>query len=103
MAIGNKKYCECYYGDVIEYAVENYQELYDNIGDAKKKLRFTEHLKIGLEKHKSKSGRTEAWHGVQVFSDGTWRPKSFYSCSVDYDIWDIREMIDEREAAAGEK
>lgn len=99
MAIGNKKYCEAHYFDVIEYAKQNYNDLFENVWPPQKK-KLREHINIGLEKHKSKSGRTEAWHGIQVFPDGTWRPKSFYGYSIDYTCSGIRGII-KREAAAG--
>lgn len=78
MSIGNSRYVLARYRETIEYCNKHYDKLRDLFAQLHPRSDLAgTGFRVALESHVSAHSR--AWHGVEFYAPGKWRPRSFWS------------------------
>lgn len=85
MAIGNRYYVRKHYSKQLDQVLRDLPDLLDalpeRIARRRRDMGGKVYLNVGLERHNGP--HRAAWHGVRIYSDGSWRPASHYGCRTD--------------------
>lgn len=77
MAIGNSKYVKKHYASTLEFCDAHYDEIRDMFAEFHPRAHLAGvGFRLALEWHRSP--HSGAFHGVEYYAPGQWRPRSFW-------------------------